>query len=1479
MPIHTSSTSGLSASEKMARLPSDPPNDKLSILWRSACDDYTKETGIAIVDGDFPRILNSEDLSRQLDAENGHFQDFRTKRSSLFHAMQIILSPFETWGDVITDVVSAGFPPASCIMGAMMLLIRGARKVSKSFDMLTDLFRKLGNFALRLESYKNVPLSEGMKTIIVKVLINVFRVCAASQKLLNRGSIRARVTKWAKNVFVEDTSISSLLSELEELTSQEHKMVSAHGLDLTHLTLRNTAKLLEREDERNDRDRLDKLKKALNPISASGQVFSSINESRMPGSGSWVEDRIRSWWQGSESLLWIHGGPGVGKSYLASKIINDLAKAETSAGSAPIVASFFIKNNDVDLRSLNKALRTLAWQVAVRQSSFAAHAEEFCLKEDPANSYVVWRKLLLEYFSESSLDAEPCCFVIDGIDEADPEEQEILFSLLESTHSAEDETAPFRVVFLGRDSIRGILEEHALDWIPEIEINNNQNKDDLHRYVSQKLQKTKLFRGAEGFQDEVIRDICAQAEGLWEWANLVIKSVTHCRTKEQIRKVIRKIPRGISAMLQAELERLGKELSALDVTLNELPDEFSDEEGATEKATATRTQQLSILLSLVTKARKPLSVDHLGFILKVLLDEEVLNLEDDLHKIYSSLFSLRPARDDDIDEGADKNAVYVTLRHSSFYDFFSKSVTAGPIHVDLDKAEALFVYVLLYTISKRGTSSSGFGLFQFKQYAQKFLPEHLSKADPEKATNREEIARLLEELLTEELTFDRNRERDHWLIETFFIFHNTRYILYPSSSPTEIARYWWETGGRDTANERAELVFKWLTPDAKQLLWDCARSSAVASDYCSFTILFSRLAESFSRHWLAPKDIEAEDGTPGTVCNMLLVYHQMAGTNLSTSEEKISGLYTLLEPRKILEIAEMQFLEKTPIWHAKLAQTLLHHHAYSAALEQFQISLDENNKHSILSKQAIAVIHRDMARSCSEVGRYKEALEHSNLAESLQVEEFESFGREIGKIGKLLNIAQVEYHAKMTDKAIATVDEAWEAFMGEDFRDYYSFTSFFSSFLELHQTHRIRPTFDLAFSHFHETGSAESEIDAFVAVLRDTLPNPRLMERILHHVLIHDDRKYIDLLVPTVNRLDSMSWKSVSGPAEAKYFLGSLMFEHGVVSPGIRAWYEISSIETGPYEFYSKEAQKRSRSRLADVCLYHPEIPLGEGASLVLDESDESGDICLFVSSWLRDHGDIPNSRKALRGRVKSFIEDHAEDWDFINNSPLIGLFKTFLIAMDSEEDLNGALYLLKTRHEQMRKGGIEYLISQAASVSQHHSASSEQRGDSEYPSQVQFANEEIQETVDDVSEEEIILILDPISGCAHCKREFGPIYHWYFCRTCPLMMLCRRCYGEIQSDLSNPDKADHVRGICDPRHEFFYSGPLLRPDEYVPEGMVVLQSADGEKQTIAIKEWKDRLAKKWETADFAFEGGLSSWCMQILPEPQRSRWATFFKT
>lgn len=110
-----------------SRVSNESSTDGLSSLWRTACEDYAKETGITISDGEFPKLSGPEELSCQLDQEEAHFKDFRMKKRPLLRTMQIILAPFENWGDLIGDAVAV-FPPASSIMGAMLLLIRSARK-------------------------------------------------------------------------------------------------------------------------------------------------------------------------------------------------------------------------------------------------------------------------------------------------------------------------------------------------------------------------------------------------------------------------------------------------------------------------------------------------------------------------------------------------------------------------------------------------------------------------------------------------------------------------------------------------------------------------------------------------------------------------------------------------------------------------------------------------------------------------------------------------------------------------------------------------------------------------------------------------------------------------------------------------------------------------------------------------------------------------------------------------------------------------------------------------------------------------------------------------------------------------------------------------------------------------------------------------------------------------------------------------------
>jgi tetratricopeptide (TPR) repeat protein/nucleoside-triphosphatase THEP1 len=1430
---------------------SDPHEDKLSQLWYQACEDYAKETGLAFTNEGLPEMRGPEDLSRQLDKEKDHFEDFRMKKRPLLHAMQVVLAPFENWGDIIAGAAAAAFPPASTIMGAMLLLVRGARKVSDAFNMIIDLFHKLGNFALRLDSYKGIPLSEGMRTIIVKVLVNYLRVCATSHTILGKGSLRARLSKWAKNIFIEDESVSSLLAELEELTSQEHLMVSAHGLKLTHQALRNTEKLLEREDRKTDREQLERVKTALNPISASGQVFSSINENRIPGSGRWIENRLRSWRQGYQPLLWLHGGPGVGKSHLASKIIEDLSESEASI--PPVVCSFFFKNNDVDLRSLNNALRTLAWQIATQQPSFALHAEEFSLREDPGNSYVVWRKLLQDYLNAALSDAA-IYFVIDGIDEAEPEEQEILFSLLKKTFEAEEdntEIPSLRVILLSRDSVRPLIDEHSLGWIPEIEIGHEQNKDDLHEYVTQKLQKSKLFRGSPELLDEIVNQICHEAEGLWEWANLVIKSVLRCRTKEQIWKVVKTVPRGISAMLQQELQRLSRVLS--------LSDGLSDNEGSTDERIAPGIEQLNILLSFVTLAQKPLTVWHLDIILEIILKEEVLNLEDDIRTVYSSLFATRPKDDQDFFGGTE----VVTLRHSSFYEFFRTSQDTSPIQVNIDRTEASFIHVFLYSLQEDRTPSSSRTTQDLAEYATQFLPSYLTNAQPAHAGDlREEISSRLADLFAEE----RNMK---WFVLNEQLQQIDKYEFYPDARLSELGEYYIYTDGPEYVNERAQRVLDWLLPETQQTFRAYAQSSSLASDSCPFTVLFSRMVGSWAKLWLDPEEIMEDDGRPAVYPTNLVVYRKMSTGNTEPDLKESLLRVTYRFPSTVLRAAEMQEFPETPMWHARVAQALFLHCCYRKALQHFKIALQQHEESPSFGAQSISVIHRDIARTLTELGKHKEALAHFELTRELQKH---VQGRDIpnDQVNALLSIAQMKHRAKRTEEAISTANEAWDIVLrNEDYWWRPDLLSFFEIFLELHQLHRVRSIWDFAFAQYESLSKERNKPDAFHEFLLGSLTfRPRTMYRAFHHALTRDDQSYIDIISEIMAKLYNFTRQGVN-PVELRYLLATVLFEKGQTSRGIQGWYEVAAVSQADVKWDISYSHARSICHLAALCLRDADTLTSFEIPSPLAEEPPCSDVCLIISSWLQDHGDATNAREVLRGRVKDCIALLSDDDPYNDSDAFISLFRTFLLAPDSDEDLGAVLYLIKQDNERiMRAHTTEERVKEASQDDQPNDLS-------EPLDRVLLVDDKDSANEDPLDDVSIWFRTAPLVECLTCKREIGSIHYWYFCRSCPLTTLCPRCYGQFQQAPTKPCDATKFQGICNPQHEFYYTGPFLRSSDRVPDGMIPLISAAGEKQIIWIEEWKERLAKKWEIEDFGFEGELSAWCMRVLPEPHRSRFAT----
>ena len=97
------------------------------------------------------------------------------------------------------------FPPANVIstgIGVLLLVriflgpmisilstdvLQAAKDVDASEEALADLFERIENFFKRLESYTEIPPTDAMTDIIVKIMVEVLNVFAIATKEMKQG--------------------------------------------------------------------------------------------------------------------------------------------------------------------------------------------------------------------------------------------------------------------------------------------------------------------------------------------------------------------------------------------------------------------------------------------------------------------------------------------------------------------------------------------------------------------------------------------------------------------------------------------------------------------------------------------------------------------------------------------------------------------------------------------------------------------------------------------------------------------------------------------------------------------------------------------------------------------------------------------------------------------------------------------------------------------------------------------------------------------------------------------------------------------------------------------------------------------------------------------------------------------------------------------------------------------------------------------
>ena len=467
-----------------------------------------------------------------------------------------------------------------------MFLVKAAGGVSDSYDWVESLFESLGSFAERLEQYASVDMNQHLRVKIIGILTCLLEIFARAETLVKTGRFR----KYTSVLFLgQDDEVKSSFDKLRKLFEDEHALVQAityattqrieeKAKDIdktTRQTLEATEEMQKKLDDLSNGARSSEVKTLINDnlLTAAYQkntiIYHEYLESVIEKTGGWLLDdnSVKAWRGKQTSVLWVFGGPGTGKSCLASALIKSLREEYPQDPKHPnrtSVAHFFTKE-DADLHNLLDMLKTLAYQIAQNDMVFKVFAAHVLSKaEYVATPRLLWKNLFLEFYSQSRDISNDAMIVLDGLDEAPRPVVKELFSLLEDVILSSRSGLRLSFALFSRPDLSEYLEPRYSRVMIKVEI-GNRNESDIAQYIKKRLTDVLVVKQTRQLRDKKaaaklardIRDkVLDKADGMFFKVVLIMDQIHDKERRNAVFDAIEEAPPQLDAMIAHVFEKL-----------------------------------------------------------------------------------------------------------------------------------------------------------------------------------------------------------------------------------------------------------------------------------------------------------------------------------------------------------------------------------------------------------------------------------------------------------------------------------------------------------------------------------------------------------------------------------------------------------------------------------------------------------------------------------------------------------------------------------------------------------------------------------------------------------------------------------------------------------------------------------------------------------------------------------------------------------
>jgi ankyrin repeat protein len=316
-----------------------------------------------------------------------------------------------------------------------------------------------------------------------------------------------------------------------------------------------------------------------------------MTRKRHSNTNEWILHRqeLSSWTQKEEiQILWIHGDPGCGKSYLYGKILDYLELFDK-----PLLFFLFC-DGDGERRTIDSLIRSWIYQMIENFPDAAQKAIDFQKANGQSSATTSETMSLFRCLLENS----PACYLtVDGLDECPDRDQ--FFNLLGQLPKR------FKILIFSRlyPDIKAAISQHSERHVA-LEILPDAVKADIDSYINERLQSEYAFFDISVV--DKIRQRLLNCHGMFLWVHLMFDQLEAQTNVAEILQCLDEMPDGLNEFYRRIFERINR-------------------------LRKPRRDLAHKVFFWIRVARRPLSVEELTSLIAMRIGDEALNKMRFLH--------------------------------------------------------------------------------------------------------------------------------------------------------------------------------------------------------------------------------------------------------------------------------------------------------------------------------------------------------------------------------------------------------------------------------------------------------------------------------------------------------------------------------------------------------------------------------------------------------------------------------------------------------------------------------------------------------------------------------------------------------------------------------------------------------------------------------------------------------------------------------